>query len=489
MRQLAVTASKALWLAALVGPALGMAQQSKTYKETFQVNPDVEVALNTSYADIEFSTWNKNEVQVEAVVTLEGASAEEAEAYFRDGGVKILGNSSRVEIGTQTDNSWAFRIDGERDFDFVMPAMPEVGLLLDDLQLPEIPELMVLPEMPPMPPMHFEHFDYEAYEKEGEAYLKRWKKEFDKQFNAEYKAEMEAWSQRAKERAEEWEKRWEEQQGEREKQMEERAKQMEERAKQMEERTKQLEEREQQRAEAMRQRDEARAQMAEAREQARQHGEAPKVFFMRGERGDRNFTIKKTIKIRMPKNARLQLNVRHGEVKLAENARNMQATLSYARLLASTIDGEHTRVNARYSPIAVKAWNSGRLSADFSDQVVLDEVRRLDLTATSSEVTIDRLLREASIQNNLGALRIHQVAPDFKDMNISVQNGDLQCKLPEGAYLITVKSASSEVNYPSFIVWEPATKASGTRKGYRQSKDAGRSIVINASYSDVKLQE
>ena len=469
-------------MGALLGPALVWAQQSRTFKETFQVNPEVEVALNTSYADIEFSTWNKNEVQVEAVVTLEGASPEEAEAFFRDGGVKILGNSSRVEIGTQNDQSWSFRFHEDMDFDFVMPEIPDVGLLLDDLQLPEIPELMVLPAMPPMPPMHFEHFDYEAYEKEGEAYLDRWKKEFDKKFNAEYKAEMEAWSQRAKERAEEWEKRWEEQQGER-------AKQMEERAKQMEERAKQMEEREKQRAEAMRQRDEARVQMAEARVQARQRGEAPKVFFMRGERGDRNFTIKKTIRIKMPKNARLQLNVRHGEVKLAENARNMQATLSYARLLASTIDGENTRVNARYSPIAVKAWNSGRLSADFSDEVVLDEVRLLDLSATSSEVTIDRLLREASIRNNLGALRIHQVAPDFKGMNISVQNGDLQCKLPDGAYLITVNTTASDVNYPSYIMWEPAPKANGVRKGYRQSKDAGRSIVINASYSDVRLQE
>ncbi len=488
MKQLAIV-FKVICLVALLGPALAVCQQSKTYKETFQVNADVEVALNTSYADIEFSTWDKNEVQVEAVVTLEGATKEEAEAYFKDGGVKILGNSSRVEVGTQSDNSWSFRFNEGMDFDFVMPEMPDVGLLLDELVLPEIPELMVLPEMPPMPPMHFEHFDYKAYEKDGDAYLKKWKKEFDKQFNAEYKAELEAWSERAKEHAEEWKKRWEEQQGERTKQMEQRAKAVEERAKVMEDRAKEREE-------AMHQRQEAQAQLAEvrrqAREEARQDREnaaAPRVFYMRGEGGDRNFTIKKSIKIKMPKNARLQLNVRHGEVKLAENARNMQATLSYARLLASTIDGDRTRVSARYSPIAVKAWNSGTLSADFSDKVELDEVRKLDLYATSSEVTIDRLLREASIRNNLGSLLIHQIAPDFLNMNISVQNGELQCKLPDGAYLISVSNKASQVNYPAYIVWDPAQENVALRKGYRQKKDAGRSIVINASYSDVKLQD
>ncbi len=267
---------------------------------------------------------------------------------------------------------------------------------------------------------------------------------------------------------------------------------MEERAKEMEERAKQVEERENKRSQALRQREEDRAKLAEIREQARQDREnaaSPRVFYMRGEAGDRNFTIKKSIRIKMPKNARLQLNVRHGEVKLAENARNMQATLSYARLLASTIDGDNTRVSARYSPIEVKAWNSGTLSADFSDKVALDEVRRLDLSATSSEVTIARLLREASIRNNLGVLRIKQVAPDFREINISVQNGELQCKLPDGAYLISVNNTASEVNYPSYIVWEPVSKTGGVRKGYRQKKDAARSIVINTSYSDIKLQE
>ena len=479
MKQLVAAASKTLCIAALLGPALAIGQHSRTYKETFQVNPDVEVALNTSYADIEFSTWNKNEVQVEAVVTLEGASEEEAEAYFKEAGVKILGSSSRVEVGTQNDNSWTFRFNQDMDLDFMMPDMPDLGLLLDDLVMPELNELMVLQEMPPMPPIRFENFDYQAYEKEGEAYLNRWKKEFDKQFNAEYKAELEAWSQRAKERAEESLARRE-------------AKQAELKA-EMEERAKQIEERQKHREEAMRHREEARAQLAEvreqAREEARQREAAPRVFFMRGEGGDRNFTIKKSIRIKMPKNARLKLDVRHGEVKLAENARNMQATLSYARLLASTIDGDNTRVSARYSPIAVKAWNDGTLSADFSEKVELDEVHRLDLTATSSEVTIDRLMREATIRNNLGVLHIHQVAPDFRVMNISVQNGDLQCKLPEGAYQITVNNTASEFSAPSSIVWEPAQKLSGLRKGYRQKKDAGRSIVINASYSDVKLQE
>ena len=264
----------------------------------------------------------------------------------------------------------------------------------------------------------------------------------------------------------------------------------EEQAAHMEERAQQREEVQRQREQVQRQREEARAQMAEAREQMREERQRSRVFYMRGQDGDRNYSIEKVIRIKMPKNARLKLNVRHGEVKLAENAQNIKATLSYAKLLASTIGGEETDVQVRYSPITVKVWDGGRLNADFSDRISLDQVRRLSLSATSSDVTIDRLLREASLRNNLGNLRIRQVSDDFKDMTISVENGDLQCGLPGGAYLITVNNKSSEVAAPSYIVWEGAgANASGLQRGYHQQKDAGRSIVINASYSEVSLEK
>ena len=145
-------------------------------------------------------------------------------------------------------------------------------------------------------------------------------------------------------------------------------------------------------------------------------------------------------------------------------------------------------MEARYSPIAVKAWNSGRLSADFSEDVKLNEVGRLDLSATSSQVTIDRLLRQASIRNNLGGVSIGYISEDFKDMTISVDNGQLAVQLPDGSYRISVQKRDSRVDYPGYIIWEGAESATtGTRKGYHLARDAGSSIVINASYSDVKL--
>ncbi|MEJ2163837.1 MAG: hypothetical protein P8X60_11230, partial [Robiginitalea sp.] len=198
-----------------------------------------------------------------------------------------------------------------------------------------------------------------------------------------------------------------------------------------------------------------------------------------------------TIKIKMPKGARVKLNVRHGEVKLANNALNTKATLSYARLLATNIDGRNTYIQARYTPVNVKRWNGGRLQADYSEGVQLDEVGELNLEANSSIVTIDRLLYEATINNRMGVLEIGSIAEDFRDMSVLVEYGEFKCNLPRSAYQIEVANDRSEVAYPDFLSWSTSSNKGQIKvqKGYNQQKDSGRSIVINAAYSDVSLQK
>lgn len=483
MKQFKTGVFKGLLMTLCLGTWMGQAQKSKTYKETFSVDPEVEVSVNSSYADVEFETWKKNSVQVEAIITLKGATEEEAAEYFEDHKVEIMGNSSRVEIRTRRDQNWAYAIAGDRmefDFDFPDVEIPDLAPIFESIEIPD-PEIMsefaALAEMPPMPPMPpMANFDYEAYEEQGEEYMEKWREEFEKSFDKEYRKQIEEWAKQAAERSEVMKERMEVRKAERQARMEER---------------------EVQREEMQRRREEMRAQMAEAREaarearrEAREEQEKARVFYMQGERKDRNFTIEKRIRIKMPKGAKIKLDVRHGEVKLAENAINVKANLSYASLLASNIEGDQTQVNARYSPVLVKHWRSGRLDADFSSDVQLELVRRLNLTATSSDITIDRLLQKADIRNDLGALRIGSIDKGFENMIVKVQNGEVECALPDGDFEILVQNQRSTLDAPSFVVWEGERfPESGKRTGFRGKKDSGRSIVINASYSKVDLYE
>ncbi|MGI9549585.1 MAG: hypothetical protein ACR2MT_00185, partial [Aurantibacter sp.] len=197
---------KAILLLCLISIGAYGQNQSKTYKETFNVGDDAILEINTSHADIEFETWDKNEVVVEATIELTDMSEKEAERYFEKSPVKIMGNSQKIEVSTSGGNSlFTTSSFGDLDFHF---EMPEVGPVI--IEMPEmhsLPEIFEMEEMPPLPAQHFLKFDHEAYKKDGEKYLKKWQKEFAKGFDKEYEKKIEEWGKRMEERAERMEKR------------------------------------------------------------------------------------------------------------------------------------------------------------------------------------------------------------------------------------------------------------------------------------------
>ncbi len=455
-------------------------EKHKTYNEVFNVNAETILDINTSNVDIEFETWGKNQITVEANIVLEGATDEEAAAYFEHRGIEIVGNSEKVSITTGSENPWVFKhaTGGlehfnisipDFDFDFEMPIMPEVP----ELDLAELH--LDLSDMP-MPPVPEVEFDYEAYQKEGEKYLKKWQKKFDKGFDKEYEEKMEAWGAKMEARQEAMRKRREEMMEQRmeaqEKRMEAKAEAREKRAEIIEKKAKEMEER--------------REQIFEIRER---HENEPNIFYYSTDGENKRFKVKKTIKVKMPKSIKIQMNVRHGAVKLAETTKNINARLSYSTLSAMTIDGEETTIMTSYSPVQVERWNYGALQTSYSEKVDLNEVLDLRLSATSSDVTIHRLLESAIIDNKMGPLKINSVSDGFRDIDISLQNAEMTCNLPETDFVIAVKSNLSKVAYPQNLELQ-TTKQNNTvlYKGFQGDGSSSRSININSKYSDVVLK-
>jgi hypothetical protein len=219
------------------------------------------------------------------------------------------------------------------------------------------------------------------------------------------------------------------------------------------------------------------------------HHNAPNVFYSVKKGGDKNLKVKKTIKIKLPKSTKIKMNVRHGEVILAENTKNLSATLSYSTLLATIIDGEKTYIDASYSPVSVQKWNYGQLNADYSDRVNIKEVENLILNATFSDVTIDHLLQKAFIKNNFGPLSINSISKDFTDLDINLQNAELRCALPKTAFNIAVNGSNSELVYPKELQMVKTKNGYNTlNKGYYINKTSGKSIIINSKFTEVVLQ-
>ncbi len=455
----------------------GQDTKSRTYKETFTVNQDAVLNINTSYADIEFETWSKNQVEITAIVELEDATDEEVETYFEKDPVQIIGNSKEIEVSTNNSGFGFFRNNFDFDYNFeVVPDISFVEPLFEDLNIPALPEVLVIPDLPPMPPIPQIEFDYDAFRKNGDKYLKEWKKNFDKSFDEKHKVRLREWSENVKKMAEERRK---------------------ERAELREQRDEIKEHARRVREEARAKRDELRGERDRKRDFFKsnrvfrlQNDDDSDVFYLSSKGGRKKHKVKKRIKIKMPKSVKLKMNVRHGEVKLAANTRNINASLSYASLLASTIEGERTNIQASYTPIDVQRWNYGQLRTNYSDKVNLKEVKELSLSAVSSHVIIEQLLDKALVQNNLGELHINSVADGFSNLDVSVENGEVICKIPTVPFTIYLNETTSDVKYPEALKIERSQNLNTQiHKGYHIRENVDKSINIKSKYSDVVLKQ
>jgi len=162
----------------------------KKHSEKFTVNKDVTIDINTRYTDIEIETWGRNEVVIDAYIQLEDGTTQKAiDDYLKRWDFEVLGNKSRIDINSKSSgliDIHSFNFDSPNydilynnningaleNLRFVVPEMTELPEILELSELPEIPELWIdIPELPNLP----SKFDFKIYKKD-KSYLERWKK-------------------------------------------------------------------------------------------------------------------------------------------------------------------------------------------------------------------------------------------------------------------------------------------------------------------------
>ena len=482
------------------------AQQKLTkVSQTLKVDKEVTIDLNTSYCNIVFDTWNKDVIEIEAYIEGDKLSKEELQEVLKDWSVDIDATNNLVTISARggAAYAWAHKYEGGEedavnavlqelkfeladlpemnfDFNFEMPKMPK---------MPQIPEMPKMPELPELPEgISKIDFDYDAYKKNGDAYMEQWSKNFESKFGKDYAKKMEAWGE---EFGKEWEekygkemekwgekfgKEWEAKYG---KQMEEWgagfAKQMEERAIRIEEQGARVEERVAEREKMIAEREKQTAERSKLAEERR-----AKIDKMMNNTSSK---VKKTIKIKMPKDAKLKVNVKYGELKFAANVNNLKADLSHSKLIANSINGSKTSINASYSPIYVTYWNLGALNLNYVKNAEIDYVKSVIITSNSSNITIKNLINNAIINGSIGDLKILKIDNAFNNLNVTLDNSNAVILLPSVDYNLQYKGSKSRFTHPKSTSKDPVLSFS------TGNLNSPKNIVINAKYSNITMQQ
>lgn len=519
---------------------VGAVSAQNRYKESFKASKDLVVTVNTSYTNVIFETWDKNDVEVEAFVEDKDLSEKQKKEIFENWKFDVLGNSQKVVI-TSNPNNYREGIGALAGLDALksleslkalqgIERMPDLSAMpafdFDfNFEVPEVPEFKEIPQWPfsdHHPSIQNKggykkfhagkeggmNFDQEAYDKDKSGYvaklnqkygtkvtvkqvdqwlveLNQWEeefsvvmenwgekfgKDFSEKFGPDFERKMEAWGDEFGKSMEAWgeefgEKfgkdmeKWGEEFGE--KFGEDMEKWGEEFGKSMEEWIKQFE------------------------EGGSQYNHGNRQGSMDMPFGGK---ANKTIIVRMPKGTKTEVNVRYGELKMA-NAYNLKATLNYSALTANSIDGGQTRIDASYAPVFVNQWKQGELHISFVEDCRLNSVTDINLQSNNSDVTINDFQKKGKLAGSFGNLYILKVSPEFQSVDIVLENTDASLNIPNTAFDFYYNGKKSQMVHPTSMRVTETKNASGkTLKGFYKKGSSGKSINITANYSNINVQ-
>ena len=557
----------------LSGNVLAQAKKQKL-KERFDTNKDVEIEVDTRYADVIFETWNKNEVSVEAYV-----QGEDADRAIRDWDLSVSGDSDRIRVSSSSGyrgNDTVIHLEDLEDMNINLNLEEIIGSTMNIVE--PVLEGIVGPVLEsltgtPLPPEFYEElgktkFDHEAYRKEGRAYLKRYEKEMEKSFGPEFDKAMEKWEKENDfsgdnflggalsslkdiprwpfsddgnmnfndneyrkdkqsyvdklnrkydtnvrvrqvdawlEDMEKWGDEFEidmEKWGEDfelkmvdfEKAMEEWGENFGESiGKAFEDWGEDFGKDMEKWGEEFGRKIEKWAEEHEAEWEERhsedEHGNKSSSYHFNYDTDNKpSSNVKRTIIIKMPKKAELDLNVRYGKVKMA-SVYNPKAMISHGSLAATNIDGGDTSINVSYSPVTIGAWNGGSLETSHVKECTIANARDIALTSNSSNVVINTLSGAGLLTGSFGQLSISNVVDDFGSLSIILENSDLVLNLPNSAFNFNYSGELNEFLVPRQLETQTIKNNKISMvNGFHKSRNTSNVITITAKYSDVVLK-
>lgn len=444
--------------------AAGSFAQTKKLSKTYKTNPDVKISIDSRHTNLIVENWDKNEVSIEAYLDGETGNSKETENMLMAWDLQTSGSGTEVRILSGGTMNMNIDIDMAK----LEGSLAQLPSLLEPLLNNLGPMISGMTEHP-LPPEFTQNlsemkFDYEAYKKDGDKYLEKWEKNFEKKFGKEFEVKMEKWAKEVEKNSEKFEKEYE--------------LKMEAWGKDFE---KDMEAWGEEFGKKMEAWGEEFGKQFEAN---MKHGN--RAFIVEGAKA--NSKSRRTIKLRIPKNAKLDLNVRHGELKLGSTIENLKARLSHSRLSANRLQGRGTNVQAAYSPVKIMHWDYGVLTTEFVKNCSIDKAVSIKLNSNSSDILIRELQETGVLTGSFGRLDINKLAPGFETLSINLENSDLVIDVPDTAFNFSFNGTQSSIKYPQEMSLRSTRSYDNeTLTGFNRSANASGSISIKANYSDVLI--
>lgn len=371
----------------------------KKLTENFTTNKDVEVAINASNTDINVTTWDKNEVQIEAFIEIEGISKEEAEKYFKNWEFEALGNKKKVQITSKGNNAFNFKNDfvffDDMNFDFEMPNIDFSSF--ENIELPKMDFDFDFKDI-------FEDIN-ENMGKDGK-YKFRW---HDDENNIVINTKEE-WEEFKKS------KKYEELKNKMRIDTEKLRKDF---AESKEEMKKQLQESKEKYYQI--DKEEIKNELLKVKEELKKlkfNSNSSDIII-----NGKKIKIKKRLEIKVPKGAAFDLNTRHCKVTLPNTV--AFGNVKYGTFNAHNLNGGELTID--YSPVTINDLNACTLFLNNVRDAKIASLTNTTMSNNSSGVKIYKINENVTISDKFGELRIDSFKSNFGQflLNLSQSNATI----------------------------------------------------------------
>lgn len=452
----------------------------KKFTENFKVEKNVEVAINATNTEINVTTWNKNEVEVNAFIEIEGLSKKEAQKYIDKWNFEALGNKRKVSITSKganfNESEDNFVFFNENTFNF-----PEIDVIdFDSLRFPvinfdfEMPDLdIIIPEM---------DFDIDSFiEGDGEYNIQfrnggnkiiiKSKKEWeDFKKTKEYK-EL---KKELKNNKEKFKKEWAVSKEKIKKINKEDLKRQLKKAKIEFQKV---------------DKEEIKKQLAKATKELRNmkrnffSDENEKELIINGKK----IIIKKRLEIKVPKSATFDLNTRHCKVKLPNTV--AYGKVSYGSFIAGNLNGGELSIN--YSPVAINQLNGSTLFLNNVTDAKIASVTNTKISNNSSGVVIGKVNSNTDISNKFGELEIVDISANYKNFNLLLDYTNTVINLSNISKKMSYDIGGKSSLFPNkaSIKLNMSDLKKKNINGNFTIKTKDNSFIIKGKYSQLSIKE
>lgn len=466
----------------------------KKYSEKFYTNNDVEIAINASNADINVTTWNKNEVEVNAYIEIEGLKKEEVEKYFKNWNFEALGNKKTVKINATSNNLNFLGKDNFVLFNnfnqsniypqilklnenindevIIIPDAKDFEFKLDDIIIPEIEfDELVMPDLEKL------DFDFDKYDEDGDKYFFQWKNGAK---NITIKSK------------EEWEK------FKKTKEYKKYKKQKEKRKKELKKRLKELKKKKIDKEELKKALETAKIELKKIDKEKIRRDIAKAQEVLKNTRfnysfsnendfiiNDKKVKITKRLEVKVPKNATFKLNTRHCKVKLPKT--KAEGKVSYGSFNADELNGGNLKITS--SPVTIQSLNACTLFLNNVQNANVTYIANTELNSNSTDVTINEIQKNVTLSNSFGKVLVHKINPNFQNFIVKLSQSDAIINFDKLKEILEFETKNGYLsNFRNTTIKHKQNETILNGNFTVSSKNKENTIKINGKFSKLKMQ-